>query len=1332
MKSTSTTGIGVRGGTLQIGGASTQPIPFVQPSAAPVAKPSNPIVPVVAPASVANPLQKGQVPLLAIPVSSVVNGTMGTATQAIIPRSLGAIQFRPSSPALGTFRIPTPVLAPQRKPNQETLSFANLVVANGNFQPADPNGISRLRPEIIALMDFFPVYVGDTRSMNKNGVFMEMQYQTRHLREQTLFQLMEGVKRFDQNQELQLVQTEFTENFDKVNSAAEFYRNSIVTLEAVKNGFDVKSIPPANFDLKTFKTLRDFYQVFMLFPKEAFDRFSGTKILQQLIFDTRSIAEGYSMNLLNLSDPDRSESGSATLSPVAIDKSYTSRNGFGFTPDTIRSFGAAVNASDPYFFGRFNSSLPQTPDDRIKLLLALFSKELRVSRGLGRTVVTNLLRQKFGASTTDGSPFDNLLGGVGSTIFEPVTGPNSIAALTLVNDTPGSAVLPFETKYIDFNSATQKTYIPGTTFFADSILKVDTLSTFNLQPLRSYVEQYSDTIDNSTVVINNLFDFGDAPSSMSMVGVMKKFLAAALRGIAGLRSNLTSGVTGTGNYGIKVADATMAAIIRMASSDETLKSLVFQYLLLSILHDQTPKFFCDGIIADIGSDIRNLNGVVLAEDAPTPNLKNRSEVSFHRTALGTAIQRRVSLLVTQNENINPAQHHSRRTNTATGQIVVGFDTDTVYGIPNAMEVSELTKGFVGIFTGVENALGNETTNLLDSLKRTRFNSYSVTTLVLVAYEAFLQLMTRYSKVEFQSSGVNTNFPEMVVDSAFCARSAAAMETIINEPELPLPILPASSSSSAISPAKRAIAQRFARNHKATAAENVVGSAQEVANATGQSIASIQEAIMSNASVLTGLHATAGSRFTDAASLALRGVSGAANRGDLVDALAFDQSLNSIGYKLFQEDFAIACAFHIFLTIKKRLRGALDVANNYFTPQTLESLTSAGVTSVGDITSNLSPAQVRLIVKERDELVRKLTANSQQLQFIPASPTDTGTRNAILSLLNQEQFRETSNAGLRQRLLTVGIPSTFSKNLAERLNGSSIDSTTFQRKKEYDVVAVKVYKRSLEYPQLVFKPQRFLFDLSLFSNGYDNLGVQPEEKFGTVLKRIELLDYQAMSKPTVVTVENVVDSDAYSFLTSSQREEIVRNHVVSDLLASYIQFLTTIKVNESTFVDMSSQTYQNLSRANGVDLTPRVSELIRKYLLEKRTDEIRRNPALQPLPDISIEEMLRSPVVDQPTKDILRLLTYGNLAFKVENAMATILSPKLFERLFTIPVDVDGFEIDYTATTTDESGRELLEKGFLREKLDKQALVDGIYKLIPRTGEDVVFEDFFITIELVQS
>jgi hypothetical protein len=95
-----------------------------------------------------------------------------------------------------------------------------------------------------------------------------------------------------------------------------------------------------------------------------------------------------------------------------------------------------------------------------------------------------------------------------------------------------------------------------------------------------------------------------------------------------------------------------------------------------------------------------------------------------------------------------------------------------------------------------------------------------------------------------------------------------------------------------------------------------------------------------------------------------------------------------------------------------------------------------------------------------------------------------------------------------------------------------------------------------------------------------------------------------------------------------------------------------------------------------------------------------------------------------------LLTFGNIAFKPENAMAEMLSPKVFERVFTIPLNVDDFDIDREATTGSESGREFFEKSFFRKKLDTHTPV-GVYRFKPRTHQDVVFEDYFITIELVE-
>jgi hypothetical protein len=87
-----------------------------------------------------------------------------------------------------------------------------------------------------------------------------------------------------------------------------------------------------------------------------------------------------------------------------------------------------------------------------------------------------------------------------------------------------------------------------------------------------------------------------------------------------------------------------------------------------------------------------------------------------------------------------------------------------------------------------------------------------------------------------------------------------------------------------------------------------------------------------------------------------------------------------------------------------------------------------------------------------------------------------------------------------------------------------------------------------------------------------------------------------------------------------------------------------------------------------------------------------------------------------------------LVLKPENVIAEMLSPKLFERVFTIPVNIDNFEIDFAKTTAKEGGRQLMEKKFFAEKI----IVDnGVYKMRPRSSKDVIFEDYFVTIELVE-
>lgn len=1324
-RTTNTTGIGVRGATAQLGGFSTQPTPLVSPSTFPVTRPTSPIVAVVAPSDVAETLTDGRTPMLSIPISHVVNGTMDIGIASLFPARLTDLQYQPTANEAALRVIPTSLSNPRRL-NEETLSLSRLSVDNREYQPVDPHGINNLRPEIISLMDYEPIYYGDTGVLNDVGILMDVQYQARSLREQTFFQLMRGIQQSDQNQQLQNIQNEFAASFQRINTSADFYKNTIVAIETAKNGLDLKTIPGSSFDLDNFKTLSDFYESFMMFPRSALNTFAGTKILMQLLFDMRSIAEGYSMNLLNLTDPDRQAGGAAFNNPVMIDRSYNNRSGFSFTYDTIRSYTEPVNAADNQFFTRFNSSLPQIPDDRIKILVNMISKELRVSRGLGRSQVISDLRQKFGATTTDGSPFDNLIGGVGASIFDSVTGPGSLASLAVIDGAGGSAVLPFETKYIDANSTRKKVYIPGSSFFIDSIINVPVLTSFNLTPFRTYVEQYTRTTDNVASLIANLFDYSEDVSPLCPVELFKLMLHGISHGLTYLMSNpQRSGLQ------ISTADAATAAIFRLATVDPLLKSMLFQYVLLNLLASSNSHFFADAVAQDLLNDIRNLDAVTVNDSYPLPDLRARNSLQPYIGDLGRTIQNRVVQLVNQQDltHANNAQARDRSGVLADGRMRVGFDVDITFGIPAALNQSHFITDLTAFFVSLETILGNETNNVLDSAKRSRFNSVSMSTIALMVFESYTNLISRYVKVDFQVGSFGQNFPDMIVDTTFNAHMRSSIEDIISEPGSALPILGLGSKSTINKPI---VSQRFQGNHRNLSVRQVYSQVKNAAREAGQSTSDVYDGLIENESILSGPRATAGSRQTSASQIAKRGVSRHSNSQNLIDAQVMDRSLDSIMTKLSQEDFAVACAMHILLVIKERLRTTLDVTTNYFSQQTLDNYVGANGTSLSDVGKNLTPSQTRLLLRQRDNYVKELTANSNQLQFIPISPTDRNVRGIIMSLLGKAQYRETANAGLRYRLLTVGIPSGFSKNLTDRLASSDLSSTSFQKNKEYDLVYVKVYKRSLEFPQVVFKPKKFLFDLSLFPNGYNNLNIRSTDNFDSVLQRVTLFDYQNFSNPIAVTLDEIVGNDKYSFISDpTVRRGMFENHVLSDIFGAYIQALSTMKLDETTFVDTKSETWEKLSLGeNGTDLTPRFAELVRRYLISQRTRDMRVNPSLRPLPDLSIQDMLASTAVDQGTKDTLKLLTFGNVAFKIENAIAQLLAPKLFERVFTIPLNVDDFEIDYEATTAPESGKEFFEKEFFQRKLDRQA-PRGIYRFQPRTIRDVVFEDYFVTIELVE-
>lgn len=1329
-QSTNRTGIAIRETSdLSLGGISSQPIPIVTPSSQPVGRNVTGITPEVAPSDVAEALQKGSTPEIRIPAVTILGPSATASGGTRMARAVENVGFRRTNGinvldtnVASNVRLLNPNFVNERRPNEESLHVGRQKFTNQQFVPINPYGISVQRPEILVVSDFYSIFSEESLNFSDHGLLLDIQFQARKLREETIEKLLSEVKKVDRNNQLKVLEKEFANALAKVDSASSFYKNTIEAIENIKSGFDIKSISPNSFNLKSFKTLKDFYELFMLFPEEAFNSFSNTKILMQLISDIRSISENYSFNLLDVGDVDRGVVGRASKNPVSIDKTYNPKKGFEFSYDTIRSYNSPVNAADTIFYQQFNSSLPANLEDRIKVLITILSKELRVSRGLGRARVQKLLREKFGATTTDGSPFDNVFGGIGSSIFEPVLGTASIANLLAIEDTTnlGQIIFPFEKKWIDINNQ-KAAYIPGASYFVESILdSVSQQGGFNLKPLTDYISQFITRVDDATDILANIFDFTDEVSTLSPKSLLKALLGKIQRSFQEMNN---------GYYAS--ADNVVSAIFRLANTDNVLKQMMFQYFILLILKAQTQtKILASSIIQELEESIEALSFVTIRSEEISPNLKDPGAITSYQDRLATIIQERVIQLVqqaatiTKFNNVQPGSGRAQNTN----KKIVAFDADNITSISHALSRgSYLTRGFTEFFNNLEVLLGNEVNNFLTTNKKTRYNSLSVSTLALISFEIFSSLVIKYTDTDFQASEYIT-FPDMSVDIEFNNRMENSIRSIIEEPELPLPVIEdiVSTNGNFTNTSILNNGSRFNERNSVNSSRNLQNQATQGLRDSGLQ-KNLIDGTMQNEALLAGRYSTAGGGFTQISDLVLRQISTSTAGFSILEAQAVDRSLNIISQKIFEEDFSVACGVHILQTIKKKLKNSLDLAQAYFSPSTLNNFISLNLTAPEDIVKNLAPAQVRLLAKQKDFLLNSLR-EKESLTVLPTSSLDLNTKSVLFSLLSQGKYREVMNANNKMKILTLGVPSGFIKNLVERINVKNISTNSFQRKQNTDVVILNVYKRSLEFPELVFKPMKFYFDLSLFVENYD-INPSPLETFQNILERMTLLDFENSTNPIKVTRQDIITSDAYSFLgVASIKEQIFENHIVSDLLQKYLQFLSGLNVQETVFLDKKSATFQSLSSQSS--LNPRLEELIRNYIIQRREREIERDRSLRPIPNISLNEMLVSEVVDQSTKDLIKLLKVGSLSFQPNSILTALVSPKLFDRVLTVPLDTDGFEIDFQKTTSTESGREFFLKDIIQSKLDK-TLPDGVYRFLPRKINETTFEDYFATLELVE-
>lgn len=1314
----------------------------------------------------------------------------------------------------------------------DNLSTTTTKVLNGNFEPIEKNGISSFRPEILSIIDFLPIYINNSVSRSSTtpaGDFIELQYQASLLRQETLVRMMQNIEKAyqpkntnftsrnidvrkslffpkllklpfktkinktttqnsinDKEQKIKEIQnkinkirTEYDTTIKELDSTISFFSNALETIELIKKSLNVKEIP-SNIYNRDFLSLDRFFEKKMQYNLKKFKSFSDTKILLQLLFDFRSILETYSISLLDLTDEDRINDNN----PVRIDKTYTTNKNFTFNISNLRSSNKIINATEFNFFNSFINSLPDNSDDRIKILTTLLSKEYRVSKALGQENLRKTLQLNFNA-TAEGNPFDNIIGDIGSTIFEKPEGVRSLSSLMFVTNIANDLILPFESKYIDSNEE-KITYTPGSNYFVDTIIDLNQANpTFNVKPYFDYVLKFNNVLTQARGVIEDIFEFDNPTSALISTKINDNILNS-------IKNNITTLIDINVVRNINLNQSIVASVFKLSNKDTQLKNLLFQFIILAgitinKLYSQAQKKEVFKLLAD---ELVNTNALSAAAATGIKKKLNDNDISgnlviilslvaqqiedkvfaltnkisynvakninfsdttgirrpvlrsFTNDGLNTAVERRA---LTTNSfdittNLISSVNNFTKIKIQKGQIYRALINDTLNPITGT---TNFIQEFIKLADSLQSAAVTQGANnylLPDGTNRTRFNYLSTSTQLLMIFEIFASYISKYIYANFELSN-------SLVQTSINIDNFGNKNTLFTINEiLALPVVPITKNditnkiqkSNYIDlSTKKNLNLDFLQQGKTSSYKSGLdtkfNSITTIANSNSSQRNSSTTAYSAN--IYNQVNKQVGDAFNDssafndllsanyqeAASISNIASNIVQNNLNLNLVLSFKSqysvsriNLFTIRNKIADEEKTIANILHILFIIGSWLQQGTSYAKNFFNQTTLTQFLKTNNISSLDLLSN--PTQIRNSAYILDLIKEKIPDSTY-------SP-DTGTtyNNVIISdivrkeenlalnsLLNQYKFSLINKADKKIKLFTVGIPTGFSKKLSDRVDLRNINEKTF-RDKQFDVVSINVYKRDARFEDLIFKPQKFLFDLSLYQREKDVINLQPRqfESFNSLISRAVVTDYEHIKLKQQIGYNNILANSKYSFLTNNEKRQLIYNHLSNYLLNTYINFLTGIRFYEDEFLQ---NTYVQGNQINSTLLS-----LIYDYIANVLNIQIPQN--------LSIEEMLKLPDLNSDVKDILTLVSFGSFVFEPEYIKACVLQPKIFDRIFTIPVDITEFEIDENLTISTDSGKLSYQSSYIQEKLIKKN--NKIY--LKENTDGLIFEDYFITIE----
>ena len=1227
---------------------------------------------------------------------------------------------------------PCPPLPPMPNPPvPQDFNFEDEIEASqetlaGKYVPIQLKGFSSLRPEILAVTDFSPAYDDDLAIMPA-GEKIEIFRQIQILRDFNVRQLLRELKR---DPEAKRIIRAIEKRYDvmlrglglDLRALAAFFVNAhrarnVLNIRKVGAKLTMRLLPTSPGDW----TMVNYVGILKAFGygEDNISEFSNSKILMQIVGDFAATAVNHSPFFLRSVEEasgdlaDRmSDDDPFDLDPLgasAVLNALRLPVGPLHGPHAVKHW---QEVSTAFWFWSSTGATRQATG-RLKFILNFISKELIVSSQLGNTTVKNLLRNKFDSDNI-GNPFDNILGIMGREVTTTVAASNSILSLFNFRDQNEFLILPFESPLTPKDA--NNNFATGIEFFIDSIISGQ--SYVDPQAFISLINKANSRSASAKAAIDGLFAMGRGTSARR-TQVTATAIFDNIGNVFATKLTRAAPAIASDDYGFPV-EAMQLAILNLCSTNIELKSAVFSFLLLAGLKDQgyaaqTGKWttlYKQISLADVLllEDIPQLEGTYSGPGSANQNVtKNGIPGDSMETLTAIIIDKIVELT----EGTSP-EHDSYedRTGMNRSELATAFYHNSQdprgfwHGIGSGLNsyITLARQGFKGA--------SDEEYYLPDGTFRTRLNGIGPTSLLMLFFEAYVQ-MGKLSGISFhssrrsggyiQSSGATSGYTTNTFYFSYDAGRANAM-------------LAAFGSAAAF-----------------PAAED------PPTTSTG----------------MAGM--LAGASFEPAA-----GPAG-------IDESSLDE-LGMIKYGLGKESRIISkLSNYIFeyfkmlkaetaplLEMNKAVRGRWGTGQNSAIDR-VRALRERP--DAADLFASLNKGQLALSIRQLVEVYRSTSGRSAHRNissFSDPSFLSKEMRDLLLSMLKAPQFRKSISENLK--IVTVGLPA----GLTTKLDSFKMqDENTPGKSSELDVISIFVFRRDLQYEDLVFKPMSYTFELSRFTQVIPGTSLKERNKFfgkaqshlgdGAVktfnLQVDENFDWSELNARSDV-IKTVASDTAYDFMTPKEKVGMFQNHVVSYFLGVYLRMLTEMDFRESSFLlneSIATLKASDADRAKFVDLMMRRVKQIAgnaTSLDDLRKSDRQLDKLLNRLDNKDTTEAVTGKVTaafkDLDRKANISLsenVTNFISSFKPDSMLtgadvteARIISPKTFERIFHIPVDIDDFAIDVDETLSTTTGKQAYE--LLTNTGQLIRCVDGEIRMSPRSSleGDHVMSELFVSLD----